>query len=72
MKFSECLNKLPAAQFLKEIYEVDKSLHHEGYRGGYSFIQNSMHTLNVSETNSIAGMHHIRFQRSIFQTYMKM
>ena len=34
---------------LKEVYEIDKSLHHEGYRSWYSFIQNSMHKLNVRE-----------------------
>ena len=51
LKFIEHLNKLPATHFLKEVYEVDKSLHHEGYRCWYSFIPNSMHNLNVSETN---------------------
>ena len=41
------------AHFLKEAYEYDKSLHHEGNKSWYSSIQNSMHKLNVSETNMI-------------------
>ena len=32
LKFSEHLNKLPVTHFLNEVYEVDKSLHHEGYK----------------------------------------
>ena len=72
LKFSEHLNKLPATHFLKEVYEVNKSLHHEGYRGWYSIIQNSMHNLNVSETNlDCRWMYHIIFLRSIVQTYVK-
>ena len=55
LKFSERLNKLPATHFLKEVYEVDKSLHHERYRSWYSFIQHSMHSLNVSENNFDCG-----------------
>ena len=51
LKFSERLNKLPATHFLKEVCEVDKSLPHDDYRSWYYFIQNSMHNLNVSETN---------------------
>ena len=51
LKFSKRLNKLPATHFLKEVCEVDKSLHHEDYKSWYYFIQYSMHNLNVSETN---------------------
>ena len=40
-------------KFLKEAYEVDKSLYREGYKSWHSSIQNSMHKLNVSETNMI-------------------
>ena len=32
LKFSKRLNKLPVTHFLNEVYEGDKSLHHEGYK----------------------------------------
>ena len=63
LKFSERLNKLPATHFPKEVYEIDKSLRHEGYRGWYCFIA------NVSETNLDCRDVYIIFLRRIVQTY---
>ena len=40
----------PENRLLKEVFELDKSLFHDGHKSWYSFVHNSLQTLSITES----------------------
>ena len=47
------VNELPSTCILKEAFEVDKALYHDGYRSCYSFYQKIMSDFNIKDLDDI-------------------
>ena len=48
-KYYSRLCQLPEDRLLKEVFEIDKSLFHDGYKSWYSFIQTSIQKFSTNE-----------------------
>ena len=53
IKYAKRVNKLPSTRILKEAFEVDKVLYHDGIRSCYSFYQKIMSDLNIKDLDNI-------------------
>lgn len=51
-KYYSRLCQLPDNRLIKEVFELDKSLFHDGYRSWYSLIQTSMDKLSLTESDA--------------------
>lgn len=51
-KYYSRLCQLPEGRLLKEVFQLDKNLFHDGYKSWYSFIHNSIHRLPVTESEA--------------------
>lgn len=51
LKYYERLKELPSDRLLSEVYKLDKSLHTDGHRSWYKFIENTLNKYKFTDDN---------------------